>query len=67
MLAQRLRARPATQAIGVVNAGIGGNRILLDGLGPNLLARFDRDVVARSGVRWAIVLEGVNDLGVLTR
>ncbi len=67
VLAQRLRARPATQAIGVVNAGIGGNRILLDGLGPNLLARFDRDVVARSGVRWVIVLEGINDLGVLTR
>ena len=67
VLAQRLRARAATQAIGVVNAGIGGNRVLLDGLGPNLLARFDRDVIARSGVRWAIVLEGVNDLGVLTR
>lgn len=67
VLAERLRGTAATRAIGVVNAGIGGNRILLDGLGPNLLARFDRDVVARSGVRWAIVLEGVNDLGVLTR
>jgi lysophospholipase L1-like esterase/peptidoglycan/xylan/chitin deacetylase (PgdA/CDA1 family) len=67
VLAERLRAAPATPGIGVVNAGIGGNRVLLDGLGPNLLARFDRDVVARSGVRWAIVLEGVNDLGVLTR
>ena len=66
-LAQRLRADPATATIGVVNAGIGGNRVLLDGLGPNLLARFDRDVIARSGVRWAILLEGVNDLGVLTR
>lgn len=66
-LASRLRAHAATRAIGVVNAGIGGNRVLLDGLGPNLLARFDRDVVARSGVRWAILLEGVNDLGVLTR
>lgn len=67
VLAQRLRGTTATRAIGVVNAGIGGNRMLLDGLGPNLLARFDRDVIARSGVRWAIVLEGVNDLGVLTR
>ncbi len=67
VLATRLRSTAATRGIGVVNAGIGGNRILLDGLGPNLLARFDRDVVARSGVRWAIVLEGVNDLGVLTR
>ncbi|UYY59249.1 SGNH/GDSL hydrolase family protein [Sphingomonas sp. S2-65] len=63
MLAVRLRG----EGIGVVNAGIGGNRILRDGSGPNLLARFDRDVIARSGVRWAIVLEGVNDLGVLTR
>lgn len=67
VLAERLRGTAATRAIGVINAGIGGNRVLLDGLGPNLLARFDRDVVARSGVRWAIVLEGVNDLGVLTR
>jgi len=67
VLAARLRATTATRAIGVVNAGIGGNRVLLDGIGPNLLARFDRDVIARSGVRWAIVLEGVNDLGVLTR
>jgi len=67
ILAERLRARPALRGVGVVNAGIGGNRVLLDGLGPNLLARFDRDVVARSGVRWAIVLEGINDLGVLTR
>ena len=67
VLATRLRSTAATRGIGVVNAGIGGNRMLLDGLGPNLLARFDRDVVARSGVRWAIVLEGVNDLGVLTR
>ncbi len=67
VLAQRLRGTTTTRAIGVVNAGIGGNRVLLDGLGPNLLARFDRDVIARSGVRWAIVLEGINDLGVLTR
>jgi lysophospholipase L1-like esterase len=67
VLAERLRRVPASRGIGVVNAGIGGNRILLDGLGPNLMARFDRDVIARSGVRWAILLEGVNDLGVLTR
>jgi len=67
VFAARLRASPATRRIGVVNAGIGGNRVLLDGLGPNLLARFDRDVIARSGVRWAVVLAGVNDIGVLTR
>jgi lysophospholipase L1-like esterase len=32
-----------------------------------VLARFDRDVLAQTGVRWVIVLEGVNDLGGLTR
>ncbi len=67
ILAARLQATPMMRTIGVVNAGIGGNRVLLDGLGPNLLARFDRDVLSRTGVRWAILLEGVNDLGVLTR
>ncbi|WP_345865363.1 GDSL-type esterase/lipase family protein [Sphingomonas qilianensis] len=67
IFAARLRGSPATRGIGLINAGIGGNRVLLDGLGPNLLARFDRDVIARSGVRWAIVLEGINDIGVLTR
>lgn len=67
LLARRFAANPATRALSVVNAGIGGNRVLLDGLGPNLLARFGRDVVERPRVRAAIVLEGVNDLGVLTR
>lgn len=67
VLAARLQADPRSRMLSVVNAGIGGNRVLLDGLGPNLLARFDRDVVARPAVRYAIILEGVNDIGVLTR
>ena len=50
-----------------MNAGIGGNRLLLDSLGPNALARFDHDVLAPAGVRYLIVLEGVNDLGMLAR
>lgn len=66
-LARRLQADPSTQALSVLNEGIGGNRILLDGLGPNALARFDRDVLAQAGVHTLIVLEGVNDLGTLTR
>ncbi|HLH01738.1 MAG TPA: SGNH/GDSL hydrolase family protein [Bryobacteraceae bacterium] len=53
--------------VGVLNAGIGGNRLLDDGLGPNALARFDRDVLAQTGVRYVIVLEGVNDLGTALR
>ncbi len=67
VLAQRLQASPETRNIGVSNQGIGGNHLLTDGLGPNALARFDRDVLAPAGVRWVIVFEGVNDLGGLAR
>lgn len=67
VLAQRLQASPATRNVGVSNQGIGGNHLLTDGLGPNALARFDRDVLAPTGVRWVIVFEGVNDLGGLAR
>lgn len=62
-----LARRLAPLRIGVLNMGIGGNRVLLDGLGPNALARLDRDVLAQPGARWLILLEGINDLGVLTR
>jgi lysophospholipase L1-like esterase len=67
VLAGRMQGDKSTRAMGVLNEGIGGNRLLLDGLGPNAMARFDRDVLAQTGVRAVIVLEGVNDLGTLTR
>jgi lysophospholipase L1-like esterase len=67
VLATRLQASPQTRNIGVSNQGIGGNHLLTDGLGPNALSRFDRDVLAPAGVRWLIVFEGVNDLGELAR
>src|SRR6185437_3019857 len=66
-LARRLEGSASTRNLSVLNAGIGGNRLLLDSLGPNALARFDRDVLAQPGVRYLIVLEGVNDLGTATR
>jgi lysophospholipase L1-like esterase len=67
VLAQRLQASSDTRNIGISNQGIGGNHLLTDGLGPNALSRFDRDVLAPAGVRWVIVFEGVNDLGGLAR
>ena len=67
VLAERLQANASTRDIGVLNEGIGGNHILTDGLGPNALARLNRDVLAQTGVRWLIVFEGVNDLGGLSR
>jgi lysophospholipase L1-like esterase len=62
-LASRLRARPSTARVAVLNQAAGGNRVLNDGLGPNLLARIDRDLLAQSGIRWAMVFEGINDIG----
>jgi lysophospholipase L1-like esterase len=66
-LAERLAAQPATRNAAVVNAGIGGNRVLSAGsipiFGIAALARFDRDVLAVPGASHLIVLEGVNDMG----
>jgi lysophospholipase L1-like esterase len=65
VLARRLAARPDLPPRAVVNAGIAGNRVLreTDGLGASALARFDRDVLARPGVRWVVLAEGGNDIG----
>ncbi|MBN1528962.1 MAG: hypothetical protein JW895_07870 [Thermoleophilaceae bacterium] len=64
-LARRLLRRD--RPLSVVNAGISGNRLRLDGVpdifGPSGLARLDGDVLAVPGVRTAIVLEGINDIG----
>jgi lysophospholipase L1-like esterase len=67
VLAAHLQASSKTKEIAVLNLGLGGNHMLTDGLGPSVLARFDRDVLAQTGIRWVILLEGVNDLGGLTR
>jgi len=55
--------------LGVLNQGIGGNRVLNDAppefpfMGPSALARFDREVLAMPGVSHLIVFEGINDIG----
>jgi len=61
-LARRLLAQPGNRATGVLNEGIAGSRLLHDGLGPNGLARFDRDVLAQTGVTHVIVQAGLNDI-----
>jgi lysophospholipase L1-like esterase len=61
--ARRVAASPRGATWSVVNAGISGNRILHDSAGPNLLARFDRDVLDLPGATAVIVLEGINDIG----
>lgn len=63
ILAQRLQKNGKTKTLSVLNQGISGNRLLLEGAGPAALARFDRDVIAQAGARYLIVLEGINDIG----
>lgn len=67
VLAERIQADPSLKNLGVLNQGIGGNHLLIDGIGQNAVARLDRDVLAQTGVKYLIVLEGINDLGGLTR
>jgi len=72
-LARRLLAQGLK--MGVVNAGIGGNRLLNEaslppgvdvravGAGINALARFEHHVLSVPGVTHVVVLEGINDVG----
>jgi len=61
-LARRLIARQGGRPFGVMNQGLGGNRILHDLRGDSGLRRLDRDVLAQPGVTHAIVMLGTNDL-----
>lgn len=65
-VAARLQKDPSLAHVSVVNAGIAGNRILRDGadpfVGPSGLARFERDVLSKPGVRWVILMTGGNDI-----
>ena len=64
LLAERLQGEPGTSRVAVLNAGISGNSVLLDVVGANGLARFDRDVLVQTGVKYVIVMEGNNDFGI---
>ena len=62
-LLDRLQRTPHADDVAILNQAAGGNRVLNDGLGPNALSRFDRDVLAQTGVDWLLVFEGINDIG----
>ena len=63
VLARRIHADKALSGMGVLNAGINGNRLLHEGYGESALRRLDRDVLSQAGVRYLLVLEGINDIG----
>jgi lysophospholipase L1-like esterase len=62
-LSTRLQSNPATAHLAVLDEGIGGNCVLTHCVAQNALARFDRDVLSQAGVKYVIVLEGINDIG----
>jgi lysophospholipase L1-like esterase len=62
-LATRMQSYPATKSISVINEAAGGNCVLRGGLGPPAITRIQRDVLDHSGVKYAMIFEGVNDIG----
>jgi lysophospholipase L1-like esterase len=64
LLAKRLNRPQAGDSISVLNEGISGNQVLRDGAGVSALARFDRDILGEPGVRWIVLLEGINDINI---
>ena len=64
LLAKRLGERKTGPRIAVINEGISGNQIVRDGAGVSALARLDRDVLSEPGVRWIVLLEGINDINI---
>jgi lysophospholipase L1-like esterase len=60
VLAARLQANKATAHIGVVNAGISGNQVLGDG--GSGVVRLAHDALSHPGVKWIMLLEGINDI-----
>ena len=62
-LSARLQAA-GRRDLDVADEGISGNRVLNDGFGVSALARFDRDVLETPGLRYVILFEGINDIGI---
>jgi lysophospholipase L1-like esterase len=67
LLAQRLSSDKRLRHVAVVNQGISGNQVLRNGAGLSMLARFDRDVLSRAGVKWIVLLGGINDINIRGR
>jgi len=62
LLAKRFGEKKTGPRVAVINEGISGNQVIRDGAGVSALARLDRDVLSEPGVRWIVLLEGINDI-----
>ncbi|KAJ5631822.1 uncharacterized protein N7484_011922 [Penicillium longicatenatum] len=63
LLFSRFQSYHSTSSTSIISQAAGGNRILTDGIGPNVLSRLDRDILSLRGVRQVLIFEGVNDIG----
>ena len=66
VLSARLKQERGMENVAVLDEGIGGNRVLNEQSGPSAVSRFDRDVLGQNGVKYLVVLEGINDIGRLS-
>jgi len=62
LLAKRFSEKKSGPRVAVINEGISGNQVIRDGAGVSALARLDRDVLSEPGLRWIVLLEGINDI-----
>ena len=64
VMSEMLQLRHKVTNLGVLNLGIGNNRVTVPGgFGALAKERFDRDILGQSGVKKVIIFEGVNDIG----
>ncbi|KAI9037137.1 SGNH/GDSL hydrolase family protein [Aspergillus affinis] len=63
LLIPRLQKSPSTSSLAILNQAVGGNKLLSDNVGPNVLSRIDRDILAQTNVKYVIIFSGVNDIG----
>lgn len=64
IMSEMLQMKHKVTNLGVLNLGIGNNRVVLaGGFGASAKDRFDRDILGQDGVRKVIIFEGINDIG----
>ena len=64
VMSEMLQLKHKITNLGVLNLGIGNNRVTVPGgFGALAKERFNRDILMQSGVKKVIIFEGINDIG----
>ncbi|KDR70252.1 hypothetical protein GALMADRAFT_255141 [Galerina marginata CBS 339.88] len=61
----KMQKTPSVASIALLSLSATGNRVLEDSLpfGPNAVGRIDRDVLSQRGIKYAMIFDGLNDIG----